>query len=604
MNNSQLNSLKGNILIVDDIPDNLRVLSAALTEKGYKVRSVVNGEMALRATNSAPPDLILLDIKMPDMDGYEVCKKLKKNAKTATIPVIFLSALDEILDKVKAFNVGGVDYITKPFQFEEVLVRVENQLQLRAAKAEVEILNRELEQRVSQRTAQLEKEISERQHIQEKLMHMALHDPLTDLPNRTWLMKRLEQVFSRSKHRNDYLFAVLFLDCDRFKIINDSLGHLVGDQLLISVARRLESALQPEDTIARFGGDEFVILLEKIKAIDDAIYMAQKLQRELSLAFHLEDQEIFINASIGIVLGNSEYQQPAHILRDADLALYKAKALGKNRYKVFDQEMHIRAIQRLQLETDLRRALEREEFINYYQPIICLADQKIVGFEALVRWNHPNKGLTTPGEFIFAAEETGLIVMLDRQVLDQACQQLKQWQKLFNIETPFMLSVNFSVQQLAKADLIQIIDEILLRTNIEPKYLKLEITENALIENNQLANSILKEIKQRQIQISIDDFGTGYSSLSYLHSFPIDILKIDQTFVKRIGLESKNLELVQAIVTLAHTLEMKVVAEGIETEQQYEQLKALGCEFGQGFLFAKPLNSEDATVFLASHLVS
>jgi diguanylate cyclase (GGDEF)-like protein len=602
MNNSQSNYTKGNILIVDDIPDNLRVLSAALTEKGYKVRSVVNGEMALRVANSASPDLILLDIKMPDMDGYEVCQKLKADPKTATIPVIFLSALDEILDKVKAFDVGGVDYITKPFQFEEVLVRVENQLQLKAAKAEVETLNRELEQRVSQRTAQLEKEITEKQHIQEKLMHMALHDPLTDLPNRTWLMKRLEQVFYRAKHRSDYLFAVLFLDCDRFKVVNDSLGHLIGDQLLISVARRLESALQPEDTIARFGGDEFVILLEKIDSIDQAIGMAKRLQRELSLAFHLEDQEIFINASIGIVLGNSDYEQPAHILRDADIALYKAKALGKNRYKVFDAEMHIRAIQRLQLETDLRRGLERQEFINYYQPIISLVDQQIVGFEALVRWNHPTRGLLAPGEFIFAAEETGLIVMLDRFVLEQACQQLKEWQKDFQIKTPFMLSVNFSVQQLAKADLIEVIDKILTQSEINPKYLKLEITENALIENNQLANNILTEIKQRKIQISIDDFGTGYSSLSYLNSFPIDILKIDQSFVKKIGIEKKHLELVQAIITLAHTLEMKVIAEGVENQEQYEQLKNLGCEYGQGFLFAQPLNAQDATNFLINKL--
>ncbi|MFM2060866.1 MAG: hypothetical protein RLZZ507_536 [Cyanobacteriota bacterium] len=599
MTSFQLENYKANILIVDDIPDNLRVLSHTLNEQGYKVRSVTNGNMALRVARSAHPDLILLDIKMPDMDGYEVCEQLKSDPQTKDIPVIFLSALDEALDKVKAFAVGGVDYITKPFQFEEVLARIDNQLQIQLAKAQIKKLNEELELRVIQRTTQLEKEISERQKVQEKLMHMALHDPLTELPNRTWLMNRLEQIVNACKQHPSYLFAVLFLDCDRFKIINDSLGHLVGDQLLISLSRRLESCLQPGNTLSRFGGDEFVILLEKINSPQDAIHIAQTIHQELLPSFHLDDHEVFTNVSIGIVLGNSNYNNCFHLLRDADIALYQAKTNARGSYQLFNQQMYTDANKRLKLETDLRRAIEKEEFVIYYQPIISLKTGNITGFESLIRWQHPQQGLMTPNEFIPIAEETGLILQLDLWVFKKACQQINSWQEKFNY--PFTLNINLSPKHFSQTQLITKIEKILKKTQLRNDCLKIEITENAIIEHDLYAKGILESLKSRKIQVCIDDFGTGYSSLSYLYRFPVDVLKIDRSFISQIQENGDNIELVKAIITLAEQLKIEVVAEGIETAYQLQFLRDLNCDFGQGYFFAKPLESRLVEDLLSQH---
>lgn len=589
---------KANILVVDDTPNNLRFLASLLTEEGYKVRSAINGQMALTAARAAKPDLILLDIKMPEMDGYQVCQQLKVEEKTREIPVIFLSALDDALDKVKAFAVGGLDYITKPFQLEEVLARIENQLNLQAAKAEIAKLNAELEQRVIQRTAQLEKEIAEKQKIQAKLLHLALHDSLTELPNRAWFMKRLEQVLNKTKQYPDYTFAVLFLDCDRFKMVNDSLGHIVGDRLLISVARRLESCLHPINTIARLGGDEFTILLDNIAKIEDAIAVAEKLQREMALPFQLDLHQVFVNVSIGIVLGSKDYQQPEHLLRDADTAMYRAKARGKACYQVFDAHMHQRAITFLQLETDLRLAIQHEQFIVYYQPIICLKTGKITELEALVRWIHPDRAFVYPGEFIPVAEETGLVIPIDLLVLRQACHQLHTWQQQFPQQKDLKISVNLSVKQFAQPDLGNKIQQILQATRLAPEYLKLEIVESSIMENDTVAMTLLGQLKALKIQFSVDDFGTGYSSLSYLHRFPFDTIKIDRSFVSRINGSSDNLGIIQAIVSLAKNLEMKVTAEGVETAQQLAVLQDLGCDFAQGYLFSKPLETKAVEAIL------
>jgi len=590
----------GDILIVDDTPNNLRFLSTTLTDQGYKVRSVTDGLMALTVAQAAKPDLILLDIMMPNIDGYEVCQRLKANEQTCDIPVIFLSALDEVLDKVKAFSVGGVDYITKPFQLEEVLARIQTHLSLRAAQKEISQLNAELEQRVRQRTAQLEKEIAERLQAQERLLHLALHDVLTGLPNRTWFMKRLEQLLQQVNQKTGSHFAVLFLDCDRFQSVNDSLGHLVGDQLLVSIARRIELCLRSGTMLCRLGGDEFTVLLQDVNGFAEPIKVAQDILRELTPPFQIGDYQVFTNVSIGIVMGNDLYKQPEHILRDADTAMYRAKANGKACYQVFEPTMHCHAFDSFQLESDLRQALDRNEFMAHYQPIVNLETGKIASFEALARWLHPEKGIVYPDRFIPLAEDMGLVVAIDLFILRQACQQLQHWQSLGLADQSLTVSVNLSVKHFMSFNLLEQIDLILQETGIDGHFLRLEITESDIMQNAEFAGKIIEQLQRRHIQLSIDDFGTGYSSLSYLHRLPIDHLKIDRSFVMRIGKNGKNTEIIRAIIALAKSLGMCTIAEGVETQEQLEQIRDLNCEFGQGYLFSKPVEAEAAKNLLRS----
>ncbi|MEA5543068.1 EAL domain-containing protein [Limnoraphis robusta Tam1] len=594
MNPSQLNLPKADILIVDDTPMNLRLLSTMLSEQGYEVRQAISGQMALTAVQTSQPSLILLDIMMPDIDGYQICACLKNNPQTADIPIIFLSALDDVLDKVKAFQVGGADYITKPFEFEEILARVQNQLALKSAKEKLSSLKTQLEKRVEQRTQQLEV-------ANAKLLEMALHDPLTGLPNRRFFMRKLEQALNQAKQNLDHQFAVLFLDCDRFKIVNDSLGHLVGDELLIALSRRLESLLNPEDILARLGGDEFTILLNPIEDSNRVIQISDQILEALSQAFQLNRHEVFINTSIGIALGHSNYEDPEHLLRDADTAVYRAKALGRGRYHIFDSTMHVAAINVLELETELHQAIKQQELVVYYQPIVVLNTGKIIGFEALVRWQHPSRGLISPLSFIPIAEEIGLIIPIGNWVLRQSCEQLRIWQQQNLVDDSFFISVNLSTRQLTQLDLIPSVDQILAETQINPQCLKLEITESALMENPTIAIEILQQLRQRGIQLGIDDFGTGYSSLSYLHYFPLDTLKIDQSFVKHLDETSENLGLVPVIINIAQILEMNIVAEGIETKAQLKQLIGLNCVLGQGYLFSPPVDEKEAINLVLSN---
>ncbi|MBH8565648.1 EAL domain-containing protein [Nostoc sp. CENA67] len=607
MNYQRLNLDKKDILIIDDMVDNLRVLSSLLTKEGYNVRKALNWQMALSACQTVLPDLILLDIMMPEVDGYEVCQRFKAWDLTADIPIIFISALDDVFDKVKGFQIGGVDYITKPFEFEEVLVRVQNQIALRAAKLEILTLNSELEERVKQRTWELEKalqklqgEITYRRQLQSKLLDIALHDSLTGLPNRVLFIRRIEKALNCAKQDSNYQFAVLFLDCDRFKVVNDSLGHLVGDELLIAIGRRLQDCLRPVDTLARLGGDEFGIILENLTDISSAIQIAKSILQQLSLTFKLSRYEVFMSASIGISWGNKDYEKPEYLLRDADTAMYRAKALGRARYHVFDPAMYQEAIQLLELENDLRRAVERQEFIIYYQPIISLTTGRISGFEALLRWQHPVRGLISPIEFIPIAEETGLINPINMWVLQSACQQLRIWQHHSpNLEN-LTISVNLSAKLFSQANLTAEIDQIIDETKVNPACLELEITESVIMENTCAIKGILQELKARNIKLIMDDFGTGYSSLSYLHSFPLNALKIDKSFVKRMQESQANMGLVPAMISIAESMGMTVIAEGVETQEQLKQLKSLKCNFAQGFLFSKPLEQKLVLNFIAS----
>lgn len=607
MNHEHLNPNKKDILIIDDMADNLRVLSSILTREGYNVRKALNWQMALTATQTVLPDLILLDIMMPEVDGYEVCQTFKAWELTADIPVIFISALDDVFDKVKAFKVGGVDYITKPFEFQEVLVRVQNQLALRSARLEVLKLNVELEDRVKQRTGELERtlqklqeEINSRQKLQSQLLDIALHDSLTGLPNRVLFIRRLENALNRAKQESSYQFALLFLDCDRFKVINDSLGHLVGDELLIAIAYRLQACLTPINTLARLGGDEFGIILEDITHINMAIQVAELVLQQLSLAFKLSRYEVFMNASIGISWGNKDYERPEYLLRDADTAMYRAKAQGRAKYHVFNPEMHQEAIQVLELENDLRRAVERQEFLVYYQPIVSLTTGRISGFEALVRWRHPIRGLVSPIEFIPVAEETGLINVINTWVLQSACHQLSIWQHHPVTSEPLTMSVNLSARLFSQPNLVDQIDRIIYVNNINPAYLELEITESVIMENSDAIAIILQQLKQRKIKLIMDDFGTGYSSLSYLHSFPLNALKIDKSFVKRMQENKEDMGLVPAMIGIANSMGMSAIAEGVETQEQLAQLRTLNCNFAQGYLFSKPIEEQLVTKLLAT----
>jgi diguanylate cyclase (GGDEF)-like protein len=432
--------------------------------------------------------------------------------------------------------------------------------------------------------------------------HAAFHDSLTGLPNRGMFTELLKAEIEASKRTAEHLFAVLFLDLDRFKYINDSLGHTHGDLLLVAFAERLERTLRPVDTLARFGGDEFAILLSGILDTTDAVRVAERIHEELSEPFTLDRNSAFASASIGIALSSSGYDRPEDILRDADTAMYRAKENGKARYEMFDHAMHARAVSRLQLESDLRQAVEHKEFVVHYQPIIALETGRLSGFEALVRWNHPRRGMVSPADFVPVAEETGLIVPIGQWVLEEACAKVREWQVSSPSHRSLSLSVNLSARQVAQPDLLDRVKDALQQSQLNPHCLKLEITESVVMENAEAAAQMFKQLRSIGVQLSIDDFGTGYSSLSYLHRFPLNYLKIDRSFVMRMTTDNDN-AIVKTISTLARNLGMEVIAEGIETEEQHQELKALGCEYGQGYLFSRPVDTDGVLRLLAKEVL-
>ncbi|HAZ45383.1 MAG TPA: GGDEF domain-containing response regulator [Cyanobacteria bacterium UBA11369] len=595
------------ILIVDDTPNNLKVLSQALTDAGYTVAVAKSGETAIKQIEYKPPALILLDVLMPEIDGFETCDRLKSNPATKDIPIIFMTALTDTVDKVKGLSLGAVDYITKPFQIEEVLARVKTHLEIRRlnitlerqnsrlkqeidahqkARAALQQLTEELEQRVQQRTAELSQALNDLRKSQEKLEYDAFHDSLTGLPNRVWLIKRLKHLIEANLN-----YTVLFVDLDRFKVINDSLGHITGDELLKWVAARMQACLKAPNTAIRMGGDEFVILLET----GEATQVARQLLEQLSLPFNFNDYEVVIGASIGITSSKMAYQNPMDALRDADIAMYRAKQERNGSYQIFTPEMQASALARMQMEHDLRKGIGSQEFCLHYQPILSLETRELKGFEALLRWNHP-QGRIPPAQFIPLAEETGLINPLGWWIVREACTQLQRWQTEFP-DFALSLNINFSPVQFKQANLFEKLAEILQETGVPQNCIRIEITESCLLNNPNLDLSLLKSMG---LELCIDDFGTGYSSLSRLHELPIHTLKIDRSFVVQLTPDDRDTATIKIILMLAKNLGLEVVAEGIETEFQLEKLRELGCNWVQGYLLYKPLDTQAATELIRS----
>lgn len=547
------------LLVVDDDRLNRDVLQRRLARAGYRVLTADSGPSALAIAGTERVDLVLLDVMMPGMDGIETLRQLRRTRSVSELPVIMVTARDDSDDVVEALDAGANDYITKPVDFVVAQARIRTQLTARRA------------------------------------------DPLTGLPNRLLFMDRVNGLIAHSRAAGTFEFAVFFLDIDRFKVINDSLGHAAGDELLTGISRRLEQSLRCTDTIARFGGectlarlggDEFTVLLAGVGNACDASVVAERLVTTVSRPFALAGREVVVSVSVGVVMGDARYQRAEDMVRDADTAMYRAKDRGKARSEVFDTSMLAAAEERLLIESDLRRAIERDEFRLHYQPIVTLSDQQLSGFEALVRWQHPDRGLVPPAGFIPVAEETGLIVPIGLRVLREACRQMRAWDQEFPECANLIVNVNLSARQCLHPTLVDDVAAVLAETGLEPHRLKLEITESLVLDGSDEVIGILTALRGLGVQLGLDDFGMGYSALSYLQRLPVQTLKIDRAFVS--GIESSgNLEIVRAILSLASGLSMNVTAEGIETADQAARLKGMACEFGQGYFFNRPL-TEDA----------
>ncbi|MEM0978728.1 MAG: EAL domain-containing protein [Cyanobacteria bacterium P01_H01_bin.58] len=566
------------ILVVDDEPDNFDVIEALLNSEKYDLYYSPSGRQILHQLDHYQPDVILLDVMMPDMDGMAVCRCIKQMPIWSAVPVIMVTALTGKDDLAQCIAAGADDFISKPVSRIELQARIRSMLRIRQQYQILANFSKQLEDTVQKRTFELHQRI--------------FQDTLTQLPSREFLLQHLGRVLDDPRHS----FALATVGCDRFKLINGSLGHDIGDQLLVEIAQRLQQQTRLGDLLVRIGEDEFCFFFDNIADETETVGLVQKIIACFDIPFRVAGLEIYITACVGIALRGSAYVESQKPLQDADTAMYQAKLQGKGRYQVFDHQMHQRFIERLTLENNLRRALERQEFVNYYQPVVNLNDQAIIGFEALVRWQHPEMGIVPPGKFIPCMEETGLIVPVGMMVFRLACEQLNRWHQAGWPQ--LTVSINLSARQFAHPHLMEDIDCIVAETQIDPRYLRLEITESAIMEDAQAAIEVTKALRARHMQLSIDDFGTGYSSLGYLNQFPIDSLKIDRTFVMDIGIPNHKPEILHAIVGLGNSLDLKLVAEGIETSAQLSCLQALGIQAGQGYFFGKPLEAVDATALL------
>jgi diguanylate cyclase (GGDEF)-like protein len=554
-----------------------RALAEALAERGHITHSCATLRQALQVSAGVNAELVVVQWPGADGSGERWCREVPPPADGEDRLVLAVVHPADPAATAAALDCGAGDVLLWPAD-------------ARVLQSRLRVLENRI--RETRRT---------RAAVEQRLARDVAHDPLTGLPDRTRFVDRLQRVFERARRHGSQPFAVLFLDVDRFKLVNDSLGHLAGDQLLVSISKRLADSLRPADSVARLGGDEYAVILDDVADPREATVVADRIQKSLRVPFDLNGQEVYATVSIGISHYGSEYQSADDLLRDADTAMYRAKALGRDRYAVFDQGMHEKVVTALQLENDLRRALDAKEFVVYYQPIIELAGGHIVGFEALVRWNHPRRGLALPGDFVQVAEETGLIIAIDRWVASEACRQLRAWQVQFKRNPPLTMSINVSGGQFMQPDLPMQIDRTLRENGLWGSVLKLEITESVIMDKARYTGPILEHLRGLAIKLSIDDFGTGYSSLSYLRRFEIDTLKIDSSFVGKMTKDEEAAEIVRAIITLAQNLHKDLIAEGVETASQLARLREMRCTFAQGFYFSRPVTAQAATQLIAAN---
>lgn len=549
------------VLVVDDIASNRRILVRQLEKQGVaRIIEAEDGGQALDILQSQPVDLVLLDVMMPEIDGYEVLRRMAADKALRRLPVIMITALDDMDSAVRCIEAGAEDYLLKPFN--AVLLRA----RVRAC----------LEKK---RLRDVERE------------YLRRYDAATGLPNQDLFLNRLSEELQRWR-RHEALFGTLLVRLDRYRMILDSLGQRAGDRFAVILARRLTRSLPDQVMTARLGPNEFAVLLTPLAHAAEATAIARRIHHELGKPIHLEGHEVSGQVHVGVALSSTRYDRPEDMLRDAGLA---ANTAGQSDgYQVFDETMHRQAMHRLILEPDLERAIAENELILHYQPIVDLAGPNIAGFEALVRWQHPRRGMVPPDEFIGLAEETGLIVPIGTAVLDQACRQAAQWNARLQKDRQITVGVNVSARQFAEPGFPETVAASCRAAGLDPSRLKLELTETAVIENLDLVEGVLRELQNMTVRAVLDDFGTGYCSLTYLHRFPFDGLKIDKSFVKDIDRRTKNRDIVHSTVMLAHRLGMDVVAEGIETSKEAEELTRLECEFGQGTLFGRSLPVREA----------
>ena len=561
------------LLLVEDNPQDAELILETLRGAGFDphCRQVDTREDYLRELN-ASPDLILSDFSLPKFDGKAALELLK--ASGMEIPFIIVSGCIGEEMAVECMKAGAADYLLK-----DRLGRLPH--------AVAQALDRK-------------RLLEEKRQAEQRLFLETFHDPLTGLPNRALFLDRVNRVILRNRRDTTKIFAVVYLNLQGFQIVHNSLGPSAEDRLLIEVSRRILMRVRSADTLARLDGEDFVLLLDNLKSDDDATRVVERVRQEFLVPFSLDNQDIFLTAILGITLSMTGYDNAEHVLRDAKTAVNRAQALGRSGFAIFDQVMHDQAMTRLKLETDLRQALERNEFRLHYQPIVELATGQVTGFEALIRWQHPEQGLMAPHAFLTVASEIRLVPSIGEWSCQEACGQLRGWQNRFSKHIPLTMSVNLSTEQFSDASLVVKLQELVRSTGIEPGSLKIEITESEIMEDPKAVSEILYQLKKLGIDACLDDFGTGYSSLSYLQQLPITFIKIDQSFVRRLGGEDDALAIVKTIVVLSHQLGRKVIAEGVETPEHLNILKSLGCEYAQGYFFSKPLPQGEMENLLAT----